>query len=155
MTPDDIRGISRRYRLARYQIRAIRGKDLGTGRGAFVILPAVALGVLGARRWPAPRWDPDAPAPGLTRCFRITIERLPREAMQIFSLCIARAVAGRRLPLWRTTRLPIVAALRHVRSHAPGELQGGPPRQPGFGERAVAPAHTTHVGPGVGGKAGE
>jgi putative ABC transport system permease protein len=54
------------------------------------------------------------PAPGITRSFRILIELGARDALQVLLLCMATAVAGCLLPVWRAVRIPIVEALRHA-----------------------------------------
>ncbi len=54
------------------------------------------------------------PAPGITRSFRILIELGFGDAGQVLVLCATTAVVGCLLPVWRATRIPIAAALRHV-----------------------------------------
>jgi len=54
------------------------------------------------------------PAPGITRSFNIFIELGIRDAIEVFILCTVTSVAGCLLPVWRTTHMSIVEALRYT-----------------------------------------
>jgi len=54
------------------------------------------------------------PAPGITRSFRILIELGGHDAIKVLLLCVATAIAGCLLPVWRAVRIPIAEALRHA-----------------------------------------
>jgi len=54
------------------------------------------------------------PAPGITRSFRILIEPATYDALQVVAVCLATALTGCLLPVWRASRIPIAEALRHA-----------------------------------------
>lgn len=88
------------------------------------IIESVALGLLGGclgiiGGWllsvgPLREGIAMPPAPGLTRGLRIFIALELWETLQVLSLTTITALAGSLLPVWRATRIPIVAALRHI-----------------------------------------
>ncbi len=87
------------------------------------VLEAAALGIIGGALGLAGGWSLTLgplrqgvampPAPGITRSFRILLEPIPGDAWQVVLLCVATAVVGCLLPVWRATRMPIAEALRH------------------------------------------
>lgn len=87
------------------------------------VLEAAALGVIGGALGLVAGWGLTLgplrkgvampPAPGITRSFRILLEPVAGDAWQVVLLCVATAVVGCLLPVWRATRMPIAEALRH------------------------------------------
>jgi putative ABC transport system permease protein len=88
------------------------------------ILETVALALIGGAAGVLIGWTaallllrdgiPMPPAPGMTRSFKIVIELRGSHALEILALCVATAVAGCLIPLWRVIRMPIAQALRHA-----------------------------------------
>lgn len=88
------------------------------------VLEASALGILGGALGLLGGWAlvvgplregvAMPPAPGITRSFSILVELGACDAWQVLLLCVATAIAGCLLPVWRATRIPIAEALRHA-----------------------------------------
>lgn len=87
----------------------VEAGTLGALGGAFGLLAGWGL-TAGPLRGGVPM----PPAPGITRSFSIVVELAGHDALQVFFLCVATAIAGCLLPVWRATRIPIAEALRHV-----------------------------------------